>query len=129
MCLRPGDIDVTPQRLSHHDLGEDVGHVRGGDRLHEQRRDRCDAVLFGPGRHHRSEVVELRGRDDRPRHGSRGHEAFLFPLARVVRVALDSVDPDYREQHVVTDAGPLLGGEQAPRGSAEQRHRVGPVDR
>src|SRR5258708_32015916 len=105
-----------PLRCARGDLGEDVGHVRGRDRLDEQRWDRGDAVLLGPARHRRGEVVKLRGRNDRPRHRALGDEALLLALAGVVRVPFTTIDADDREQYVVTDTGPFLGGEQGPGG-------------
>jgi hypothetical protein len=66
--------------------------------------------------------VELRDRHDRPPHRAGRHQAFLLALAGVVGVALDLVDPDDREQHVVPHARLLLRGEQVAGGGAEVRH-------
>jgi hypothetical protein len=73
--------------------------------------------------------VELRDRHDRPWHRPCGDQALLLALARVVRVAVDAMDPDDREQDVVPDAGPLLRGEQVSRGATEVRHCFRLVDR
>src|SRR4051794_7244309 len=91
--LRAGDVGVAALRLAHRDLGDHVGDVLRRDRLHEQRRDRGDAVALGPAGDHRGEVVKLRGRDDRPRQWTFGDEALLLAFAGVVRGALDATDP------------------------------------
>jgi hypothetical protein len=46
-----------------------------------------------------------------------------------VGIALDPVETDDREQHLVPHTRPFLGGEQVPRGGAEVRHGLGHVDR
>ena len=48
----------------------------------------------------------------------------MLSFAGVVRVAVDAVDPDDREQHVVAHGGALFGGEQITGQCAEVRHRI-----
>jgi hypothetical protein len=47
----------------------------------------------------------------------------------VVRVAFNTIEPDDREQHVVTDTDSLLGGEKVLRSGAEVRYCLVPVGR
>jgi hypothetical protein len=128
--LRPGEVGMPAQRRADGKLGEHGRHVVGRDRLYQQRRDLGHPVPLGPGGHHGGEVVELGGREDGPRHRAFAHQAFLLPLAGVVRVADDPMNAGDGEQHVMPDPGPLLGGEQVAGGRAEPGHRlVGPEHR
>ncbi len=71
--------------------------------------------------------MELGGGNDRPRHRAAGDEALLLTLAGVVRVAFHAIGAHDREQHVVTDPGAFLGGQQVPGRGPEVRHRLVPV--
>jgi hypothetical protein len=68
--------------------------------------------------------VELGHRDDRPRDRARAHQSFLFALSGIVRVAVDPVDADDGQQHMVPYPGPLLGVEEMTRGGGEVRDGV-----
>ena len=107
--------------MSDGDLGQDVGDVGGRDRLYEQGSDRRAAVPLRPGRRHLGEVVEVRTRDDAPRHRASLDELLLRPLAGAVGVAGEPREADDRQQHVVLHSRLLLGLEQVAGRTAEER--------
>jgi hypothetical protein len=106
---RPGD-----------DLGEDRSDVGDGDGLHQEWWQGGDLAPPRPSDHRLGEVVELGGALDGERHGSGRHELFLQPLAGQVRIPVEPVDPDDREQHMVAHPSPLLGREEVPGAHAEE---------
>jgi hypothetical protein len=73
--------------------------------------------------------VELGRGNDGERDGTRLHDGLLRPLARIVRVALDLVQPRDAQRHVVPYARSLLGLQQVAGGRREEVHRVGPIGR
>ena len=58
-------------------------------------------ISLGPGRQHLGEVVEMRRRDDAPRHRASLDELLLRSLAEAMGVAGELREADDRQQHVV----------------------------